>query len=189
MPLVNVDLLIGGVRLPPAAARYVAEAERRIRRLRARRDVPGFIRSDFVRAYHALRALAAAAAMPNRRFCEWGSGLGVVAGLASMLDFHACGIEIDAELVEASAALAADFALPTRFVQGSYVPEESDAYTRLACTPDDFGVIFAYPWPHEVEKTQLLFERVAGAQALLLTYHSGVEFRAQRKSGTAHGHE
>ena len=182
MPLVDVDLLIGGVGLPREVSAFVNDAERRIAKFRARRQVPGFIRTDFVRAYHALRALSAATTPPNRRFLEWGSALGVVAGLAALLGFEAYGIEIDAELVAEATQLAADHALRVRFACGSYVPEDSDAYTCLERTAAEFGVIFAYPWPDEVEKMHALFQRVAGDQALLLTYHSGAEFRLQRSS-------
>jgi hypothetical protein len=181
MALVDVDLLIGGVNLPREVSVFVTDAERRIAAFRRRRQVHGFIRTDFVRAYHALRALAAATAPDNRRFLEWGSGMGVVAGLAAMLGFEAAGIEIDAELVTEATRLAADHTLNLRFVCGTYVPEEGDAYARLGMQADDFGVIFAYPWPEEVERMEALFERVAGDQALLLTYHSGAEFRLRRK--------
>ena len=68
-----------------------------------------------------------------------------------------------------------------RFVCGSYVPEEGDAYARLGRDAADFGVVFGYPWPDEVEQTRERFDRLAGEQALLLTYHSGAEFRLQRK--------
>jgi hypothetical protein len=181
MALVDVDLLIGGVSLPADVSAFVSDAERRIAAFRRRRTVPGFIRTDFVRAHHALRALSAAAVPGNRRFLEWGSGMGVLAGLAAMLGFDAYGIEIDPELVAEASQLVADHALHARFICGSYVPEDGDAYTRLGVPADAFGVIFAYPWPEEVTRLEALFERVAADQALFLTYHSGVEFRLRRK--------
>jgi hypothetical protein len=186
MPLVDVELLIGGVHLPREVSAFVSDAERRIAAFRRRRHVHGFIRTDFARAHHALRALSAATTLPNRRFLEWGSGMGVVAGLAAMLGFDACGIEIDAELVTEATQLAADHALRVPFACGSYVPEEGDAYARLGLPADAFGVIFAYPWPEEVARMEALFERVAGDQALLLTYHSGAEFRLRRKQELSH---
>jgi hypothetical protein len=181
MALVDVELLIGGVRVPPDVSAFVREAERRIAQFRSRRQVPGFIRTDFIRAYHALRAVTAAEIATNHRFLEWGSGMGVVAGLAAMLGFEAHGIEIDAELVDEACRLARDFALPVHFVCGSYIPEQGDAYACLERAAADFGVIFGYPWPDEVEQTRERFDRLAGEQALLLTYHSGEEFRLQRK--------
>ena len=46
----------------------------------------------FAGAYRSLRALAATVEAPGRLFCEWASGLGVVAGLAALLEFDAFGI-------------------------------------------------------------------------------------------------
>jgi hypothetical protein len=44
-------------------------------------------------------------------------------------------------------------------------------------------VIFAYPWPDEEELTGALFERYAGANALLVTCHEVGGFRLRRKAG------
>jgi len=72
--------------------------------------------------YHCLRDLAEANVTTGALFCEWGSGYGVVACLAAMLDFDACGIEIEAELVEAARLLADDFEVPVQFLRGSFLP-------------------------------------------------------------------
>jgi hypothetical protein len=110
-----------------------------------------------------------------------------------MLEFDACGIEIDRPLYDNSVSLAEDFGLPANFVLGSFVPpggealaEEvytdnggeffwletnaDDAYDVLGLDPDDFDVIFAYPWPGEERVIERLFDHFAAAGALLLTY-------------------
>ncbi len=133
-----------------------------------------------------------------------GGGFGVLASLASMLEFQAYGIEIERELVDASQQLADDFDLPVEFVHGSFIPpggdvyadeafskhdsdtcwlvtDEASAYPELGLDPDDFEVIFAYPWPGEEDVVEELFARYAADGALLLTYSRLDSMRLQRK--------
>src|SRR5262245_60803488 len=98
--------------IPADVERYLREAERRIVQFQQSAHIPGFVPSDYYRVYGVLRAIAEQSEAPGQRFCEWGSGFGVVAGLAAFLGFEAWGIEIEAELVEAARTLAADFELP-----------------------------------------------------------------------------
>src|SRR5262245_50345847 len=81
-----------------------------------------FVPSDHLCAFGALQALAESALAPGGRFCEWGSGFGVVTCLAAMIGFDACGIEIEPELVDAARRLAEDFELSAEFVCGSFIP-------------------------------------------------------------------
>ena len=101
----------------------------------------------------------------------------------------------------ASRRLAADFGLPVEFVQGSFIPAgdrllmraagsfawltttEAPAHEALGLATEDFGIIFAYPWPDEERALGQLFERHAGPGALLVTHHGGEDFRLLRKSG------
>jgi hypothetical protein len=117
-----------------------------------------------------------------------------------MLDFDACGIEIEGELVEATRRLADDFGLPAEFVRGSFIPpggevhvraggqyawlttEVDHAYEELGLSPDDLDVIFAYPWPDEECVTWDLFERYAAVGAVLVTYHGCGDFQLRRKT-------
>jgi len=161
--------------------------------------------SDYRRVYAALQALEAADLAPGRWFCEWGSGLGVVACLAALLGFESCGIEVEGELVDAARQLADDFDLPVVFAQGSFIPDTEDlragidedfawlsttercGYGELGLGPDDFDVVFAYPWPDEEQLTRSLFECHAREGALLMTYHGGDQFRLRRKTAREGG--
>ena len=199
MQLVDVDLVIDTGPLPGDVARFLREAERRIEQFQATSRTHAFVPSDYAGAYHVLRAIAAANAAPGPRFCEWGSGFGVVASLAALLDFEAYGIEIEPELVEAAEALAGDFEIPVSFVRDSFIPPGGEdcadvptsfgwltadagrADEELDLTTDDFDVVFAYPWPDEEKVIDDLFCRYGGHGAVLVTYHGGEGFRIRRK--------
>jgi hypothetical protein len=123
----------------------------------------------------------------------------VVVGLAALLEFDACGIEIEESLVREAQKLAEDFDLPVEFVRGSFVPRGAEdrvhaggtyswlttegdyAYDDLDLEVSDFDVVFAYPWPDEEWVVCDLFDRFAGTGAILATYHGSGEFRLKRK--------
>jgi hypothetical protein len=185
--------------LPGDVAAFLGEADRRIERFRIDRPIAAFVPSDFASVYSALRALAEADVAAGNLFCEWGSGFGVVTCLAAMLDFDACGIEIEAELIEAARTLADDFDVPVEFIHGSFIPEGSQprvsvgegfawltthsdiSHDEVGLGPDDFDVIFAYPWPDEEDVIEVMFDDHARAGAILVTYHGGEDVRVRRK--------
>ena len=206
MPLVDIEISTNGSVLPDDVVAFLREADLRVSqfvRNSPNRDT-GFVPSDFVTVYHALQAITKANLAPGTRLCEWGSGFGVVASLAAMLGFEGCGIEIESVLVDASRTLADDFGVPVEFVQGSFVPsgaeayaeeayadnnseyfwlvtDADDAYDKLGLGPDDFDVVFAYPWPGEEYLIESLFENYAAAGALLLMYDQFNSVRVRRK--------
>jgi hypothetical protein len=187
--------------IPTDIKAFLREADSRIRRYYRHHRNSAFVPCDFGGAYRILQQLAAQAETGGTLFCEWGSGFGVVTCLAALLEFDAYGIEVDSTLVRASRRLAADFDLPVEFAHGSFIPEgdrmsmwadgsfawltttEAPAYEELGLATEDFGIIFAYPWPDEEKVLGQLFERHAGAGALLVTHHGGEDFRLRRKSG------
>jgi hypothetical protein len=198
MPLVEVELSTARHELPGDVCAFLREAQARIDCFQRDRIIPSFVASDFTQVYAVLEYLAQVAVSPGNLFCEWGCGFGVVTCLAAMLDFDACGIEIEGELVDHARQLASDFDLPVEFICGSFIPQGSEdcfrpnqQFTWLTTDtgpdedrelgPADFDVIFAYPWPDEEYVVERLFERYAGVGALLVTYHGGEEFRLRRK--------
>ncbi|NQV26295.1 MAG: hypothetical protein HQ518_18225 [Rhodopirellula sp.] len=205
MALIDLDITIKRGRIPKSIDRFLHEANLRTEDyLNHSRVRPGgFVPSDFVAAYYALNAVIQRNLAPGRLFCEWGSGFGVVASLASQLGFDACGIEIEESLVDAARDLADAHYLPVEFALGSYIPEgadeasggdfdrdgfvqddeANDAYDELQIGPDEFDVVFCYPWPSEEEATGRLFDYCAAEGALLLTYTQLDDVRIRRKEG------
>ena len=202
MSLVDVNLTDELAVLSDDESAFLREADRRINEYldgRRERNVYGFVPSDFVAVHSALRAVADGSIAPGAMFCEWGSGLGVVASLAAMLGFDAWGIEIDRDLVAESETLAEEFDLPVSFVCGNFIPPGGeacaddvdepawlamgggDAYDEMGLDPEDFDVIFAYPWPGEEQVIAEMFDRHAAVGAVLLTYHGLEGVRLRRK--------
>ena len=145
--------------------RFIREADRRIDVFQDACRVPGFVPSDYSTAYRVLRSVAESGLTRGRQFCEWGSGFGVIACLAAMLDFDSCGVEVESILVEEARKLADDFELPVEFAAGSYVPRGAEdrihrggsyswfstegdyAYEDLGLDPRDMDVVFATRGP------------------------------------------
>ena len=193
MPLVDLSVPPYDAIVPREVRAFLREANRRIERFQGK--IPGFVPCDFEGAYNVLKTLAASGVAPGNLLCEWGSGFGVVACLAAMLEFDASGIEIERELVGSARRLAAAFELPVEFVCGSFIPpghaaEERDEFAWLSLdtsgdmdlAPDDLDVVFAYPWPDEERFIRDLFERHCAEGAVLVTYHGGEAFRMRRKT-------
>ena len=203
MSLEEIDLSLTRSVLPARVEALLHESDKRIDRFineRLDAPLPGFVPSDFVEVYSALKALRTSYLTTGDMFCEWGSGFGVAASLAAMLQFNAYGIEIQEDLVRAARSLAEDFELSVQFFQGSFIPPDGEAITDTAeefswleqggrCAhedmgldPDDFDVIFAYPWPGEAHVIKALFEEYAAVGALLLTYNGLEDVKLFRKT-------
>lgn len=181
---------------------YIREADERIARflddIRSTATI-AFVPSDFSLAAAALMHIRESHLAPGPRFLEWGAGYAVVAGLADALGFDAHAIEIDPVLVTAARALARDFDRHHAIAEGSFIPPGADhladtaadhawlalggadGYEALGLDPDDFDVIYAYPWPGEERVIHRLFDHCAAAGAILVTYHGLEGVRINRK--------
>lgn len=204
MAVIELEIAIPQEEPPPHVADFLKVAGNRVDEYLANVRVrhSSFVPSDFHAVYDALRVIVEQSLAPGHLFCEWGSGIGVVTCLASLLEFEACGIEIQDHLVEASRELAEDFELPVDFITGSFVPfggqsnvdesfqvdahwidgEADNSYEELGIAPDEFDVIFAYPWPGEEQVISELFDLCAADGALLVMYTAMDGVRIQRKS-------
>lgn len=145
----------------------------------------------------ALARIRAEGLAPGPLFCEWGSGVGGVCGVAALNGFSPVGIEIQRELIDAARSMAKDLALPTVFAEGTFLLPgdealaadtththctfEHDAWDALGMTPGDCDIVFAYPWPGEEACVDGVFARHASSGALLLTFHDWDRVLLQRK--------
>lgn len=205
--LVEAPFDLQAVALPRRVRELLDDADDLVERFhQEHRDtpVPAFVPCDFVQAFQALQAVVAGNLATGHRFCEWGSGIGTVTCVASLLGFDAVGIEIEPDLVAVAETLADDHGIEAEFVRGSFVPpggddcldahaaeldrevtwlrtDGEDAYELIGLDPDDFDVVFAYPWPGEEEVIFDLFAEFGAVGALLLTHHGENGMRLQRK--------
>lgn len=204
LALQEIPFKVEVVDIPAQAERLVRYAEDQVELfLHRRRDdpLPAFVPSDFRLSHAALEKIRDRRLAADMTFCEWGSGFGVTACLATQLGYDACGIEIERDLIDQAQALAAEHDLPTEFVHGSFIPESGDhlaydsgdfatlatgvssAYDELGLDVEDFAVIYAYPWPGEEQTVERIFEAYAARGALLVTYRGMNHIYLHRKTG------
>jgi hypothetical protein len=159
--LVQLPLPLSDQPLSERAAQFITEGQKRFSSL----WVFDFVPSDYAFVWRMLTAL------PPGRFCEWGSGFGIITGLAEMLGHEACGLEIDPRLADAARQLLADFQLNAPIELGDYL---------LSDRPAD--VYFVYCWPGKIGETEKHFERIAPAGSKLLISYGENSFRCKTRA-------
>jgi hypothetical protein len=82
------------------------------------KDFHPFVPADYDSVLRTLVSLRA----PGLRFLEWGSATGIITIVADMLGYDACGIELDARLVDVARELARKHGSGARFAAGSFLP-------------------------------------------------------------------
>ncbi|MEE9391285.1 MAG: hypothetical protein V3W41_02140 [Planctomycetota bacterium] len=188
--------------LPDRVVDFIAAANRGVEDfVEGHLDEPitSFVPSNYEEVYRVLAALKERSVLSGRYFCEWGSGIGVVCGMASLLGFEACGIESRRELVEAGERFLSSFDIDIPLAQGTFIPPGADAvaddldgpawldlgcvsgYDELESEIEDFDVIFAYPWPGEEHVVERLFSHFADIGAVLVTFRGLEGVIVQRK--------
>ena len=128
-------------------------------------DCFDFVPSNYELVWRTLDAL------PRGRFCEWGSGFGLVTGIAELLGFDASGIELDERLADVSRKLLNDYQLSARIITGSYFD--------LPCEAD---VVFVYCWFSKTRITEEYFAAHAPNNARLLICYGQSDIRCKVKS-------
>ena len=134
--------------VPQRAARLITTGLRDSRKI----DCFEFVPSNYNLVYSVLSAL------PRTKLCEWGSGIGVVTGLAEILGFETIGIEINEPMVLASRQLLADFELKSPIVLGSFFDEMVDS-----------AYYFTYSWPGMIAQVEEFFYQQAPDDSILIT--------------------
>ncbi len=154
-----------------------------------------FVPADYDRILDALLAFRS----PGRPFLEWGSATGVITIMADLLGFDACGIELDADLVDRAVSLARSYDSGARFVAGSFLPagyefrgrdgdarlgtigEGPSGYPKLGRSLDDFDVVYGYPWSGEETLMHDLIRRYGRTDAFLLLHRVSGEVQVFRR--------
>ena len=152
----------------------------------------GFVPSNYRSVYQCLKAIVDQRLLSGERFCEWGSGIGVVSSLAAMLGPESYGIEYQRDLCAVAEKISDEYEIPVDIINGSFIPTDSeklveaafaeydgelslltepgDAYEEIDLAVSDFDLIFSYPWPNDFELICKLFECNASVGALLLVF-------------------
>ncbi len=159
-----------------------------------------FVPAEYGRILDALVPLRA----PGRRFLEWGSATGVIAIMADLLGFDACGIELDPSLVRMAEDLARRHGSRARFAAGSFLPTGyvyrpkgddgrlgtvgvgESGYLKLGLPLEEFEVVYGYPWTGEESLMHDLMRRYGSPDAILLLHRVSGEveaFRGGRRLG------
>ena len=174
----------------PAAEALIDQANGAIEAfmLRDQEVIENFVTCDFALADHALQWILENHLSTGQRFCELGSGFGVVTLLASLAGMEAIGIEIEQVLVDECIDLSERLAIEAEFYCGSFIPrnslegiefdrdiknvstEEGDVYREVGLSMSDFDLFFAFPWPGEHVFFEQVFDEWAAVGSLLLTY-------------------
>lgn len=184
--------------LPTRVADFLADAETRREAFYRAGLGPRYYRyvpSDPKVVFHALEYLRHSGHLRGQQFCELGCGFAIAAGLAAMLGYQACGLEIEDTLVERAESLMHRWDFDVKIHQESYLPEGFEScegfggkdlitpstrhasdYENLEATAID--LFFVYPWPDEEEFMRQLFTAIADDGAVLLMYQGEGEISA-----------
>ena len=178
---VAVPAEAGDLPVPRYVDCFIRDAEDRAEALGERAGNGLFVPGDYRYAFQILQWLRRSRAVPaGASFLEWGSGLGMVAILASLLGYDALGVEIDEALVKESRDLAKRYDARARFERASYEPGPPGLKVVSAARR---AVVYVYPWPGEEPKFLRRFDETADAGAFLLVCLGPEDVRVLCKKG------
>lgn len=160
MELVETPFHIENCALSERARAFLKDGRSRI----AQVNCFDFVPSKYEQAWHVLSSL------PRGKLCEWGSGLAIVVGLAEMLGYEACGIELDADLAATSRNLLATHGLSSPIFTGSCYEIETQA-----------DYYYVYSWPSQFESVQQHFLKATPPQSKLLLCYGQDDIRLRIK--------
>ena len=201
MQAIEIPDAIKCITLPGPTIRLIDDANEQIESfmLADHEVIENFVTCDFFLVAQTLRWIQANHLLAGNRFCELGSGFGVVAMLAADRGMESIGIEIEPVLVRQSIALADRLGVSVQFFCGSFVPrgagvsrfatemkrvetEEGDVYREIGLAMEDFDLLFAFPWPGEEPFFEAVFDACACDGAMLLTYQGREGMSLLRKT-------
>ncbi len=159
--LVDLQVSIRPTPLSVEAAEFLRDGRERFKRV----NCFDFVPSNYENAWSVLDQLS------RGTLCEWGSGLGIVVGLAEYLGYDACGIEIDPELAEVSRSFLREHGLKASITTGSYLDESPVA--------DNY---YVYSWPGQIESVESRFLEISPPEGRLLICYGQDALRCMTRS-------
>ncbi len=194
--------------LPKDVTQFIVEADAQCDTFydkKLNKRYPRYVPSEPAQVYAALKFVTEKKLSLGDIFVEWGSGMGVATGLASILGYEATGIEIEETLVDSASALISNQNLDAQFICTSYIPEgymtyeavsghdlvrdnsfgfrpdHEPVYEEMDCPLNEVDLFFVYPWPGEQAMMLKLFDAVAGEGAILVAYYGDRDICLYRK--------
>ncbi|MFM8570479.1 MAG: class I SAM-dependent methyltransferase [Pirellula sp.] len=164
-----------------------------------RRPIEQYVACDFRDVWRAMQAVKSQRLPTGNLFCEWGCGFGIVTAMASKLGWDAVGIEAEAFLVQQAQAFLRSEKIPAEIWHGNFLPNGAERlakrqanhaslFHKVPCVYDceslgidDFGTIFAYPWPGEDYFLKDVFRLYAADRAILVMFLGPYELEIYRK--------
>jgi len=142
-------------------------------------DIPQFVPAEGRISWDLLSSVLEQTSPDHKPvFCEWGSGVGLVTLLASLMELPATGIEIEEELIDLAQDFSRQYAIPATFINASIFPQDNAV---PVIDYKEIELFFVYPWPNQIVKMIDLFKRVAASGAILVCYHGGRNYRILRR--------
>jgi len=178
----KIDLAYEQFKLPDKAISLIQHCKKAGDEICSRSDtqysIPQFEPADGRLSWNLLNSVVKQTLPGNKPvFCEWGSGLGLVTLLASIMELPATGIEIEEELFDMSQELSQQFSIPATFINASIYPKDN---LNLAVNYAEVEIFFAYPWPNQIVRMIDLFQKVSSSGAIFICYHGGHNYRVLR---------
>jgi hypothetical protein len=187
--------------LEPNLERWIVRSEELVQQFWDRwqaKPIEQYVACDFRYVAAALREVLDQKLQNGNLFCEWGCGFGVVTGIASLFGMEAIGIEAEPFLVSEGRKLLKESKIAAELWEGNFLPKGAerlaetqsnhaslfhnipDAYSQHDLDLDDFGTIFAYPWPGEEHFLREVFRRYARENAILLMFRGPYHIEVYR---------
>jgi len=191
-----------GEPMPAEVERFLQSSQQRLQEYWDRwseRPIEQYVASDFRYVWAGLQAIIRLDILKGNSFVEWGCGFGVITGLAWYSGLSSVGIEAEAFLVDEGRKLLKQHAIQAELWHGNFLPNGAEkfgrkqadhpslyhqvapAYAEHDCDIDDFGLIFAYPWPGEEHFQREVFFRYAAADSLLLMFRGPYQIELYRR--------